>query len=269
MTALTWDNAGERIFQTGVDRGVLYLLDGSAAAWNGLLSIEDSTQNDVKSYYQDGLKFLDSVTPGEFNGKLKAFTYPDEFERALGIKTYHSGLSYYEQLPERFHLCYRTLIGNELEQMDYGYKIHILYNLVCSQDSATFDSLSDSPNVTEFSWVITGTPIDQAATGGYRPMVHISVDSTKVDPALMSFLEDTLYGTATADPVLPPPLTITDIIGGVGYLYITDNGDGTWTATDPSDEHIVMTDSTTFEIDEVNATYSDPDTYDVSTTIPH
>src|SRR4051812_31344056 len=157
MTVLEWDKVGERFYQTGVDRGVLYLKDGRVAPWNGLTSVEDGTNSEVKSYYLDGIKILDHVTPGDYNGKISAITYPDEFDEVLGISKFGPGLSVYEQPTKIFDLSYRTKIGNDQTE-DYGYKIHLLYNLQATSDSQKFDSLQGQANASEFSWSFTGRP---------------------------------------------------------------------------------------------------------------
>lgn len=264
MTVLEWDRIGERIYQTGVDRGVLYLGD-TVAVWNGLISVDEDPTFEQKSYYMDGFKFLGSVTPGEFNGKLKAFTYPDEFNSAIGIAEDRAGLFYYEQPPKKFDLTYRTLIGNDLDGIDHGYKIHLLYNLLAAADSASFQTMASSISPAEFSWNLTGTP---ELIEGFRPAVHIAIDSRQVFPEFLQSLEDILYGTSSTSPRFPTVVEVAEIFSMEDTLIITDHGDGTWTADDFSDIYITMLDATTFEIHGADATYhvGDPDTYDISST---
>jgi hypothetical protein len=267
MPKLEWDRVGERFYQTGVDRGVLYLKDGRVVPWNGLTGLEDGTNPELKSYYMDGVKILDHVTPGEFAGKLSAFTYPDEFNEVLGNRDIGSGLVAYEQPAKSFHLSYRTKVGNDLDE-NYGYKVHLLYNLVATPDSQKFETVGQQLQAPEFSWSLTGTPpiynID-----GVRPTVHISVDSNGPRPDLLTALEDILYGTESADPRWPSLLEVRLLFGEVGGLFILDNGDGTWTALDPSDDFITMLDADTFEIDNADADFVDPPlntTYTISDT---
>jgi hypothetical protein len=265
VTALTWDRVGERLFQTGVSHGVLYLHDGRSAVWNGLSSVEDDSAQENKSYFLDGVKYLEQITPGDFSGKLKAFTYPSEFEDLLGIETVSPGLTYYDQPPKSFNLSYQTKLGNDLEGSDYGYKIHILYNLVANSDPFLFETLKETLAPTEFTWGISGTP---PKVLGYRPTVHVAIDSTTTPPDVLSAIEDIIYGTADTHPRLPPIDELSNLFKALGVLVIVDNGDGTWTAIDQANDYISMTNSTTFQIDNADATYLDVTTYTITTTYP-
>jgi hypothetical protein len=263
MATLVWDQVSERVYQTNVDRGVLYL-DDVAVAWNGLTSIEESSNSELKSFYLDGVKYLDNLSPGDFIGKLKAFTYPDEFDQVNGVVSIAPGLVFHDQPPKSFGLSYRTKIGNDVEGVDYGYKIHILYNIVANPDSHSFDTAKDSgAQAVEFGWALTGTP---PKLGKFRPTVHVSIDSTKTSPEILSMLEDKLYGTSTSGPSLPTIPEIAEYFGYLGALIIVDHGDGTWSAIDESDGYITMLDATTFWIDDADATYLDADTYQISST---
>jgi hypothetical protein len=267
MTVIEWDKVGDRIYQTGIDRGVLYLKDGTAVPWNGLKSVEDGTNPETKSYYLDGVKILDHVTPGEFTGKMTAITYPDEFDDVLGAVDVGSGLTYYEQPAKSFNLSYRTLKGSDIDQ-DYGYKVHLLYNLMATPESQTFATIGDKVDPQEFSWSLTGTP-PIGTIDGMRPTVHISVDSNGPRPDLLAQLEDILYGTSSTEPRFPTILEVRIMFGEVGGLFIVDNGNGTWTAIDPSDDFIDMLDAETFQISHANATFTDPpdnDTYTIQDT---
>jgi hypothetical protein len=264
MAVLEWDTVGERIFQTGVDRGVLYLQDGTVAPWNGLTSVEESSNGELKSYYLDGVKYLENLTPRDFVGHLKAFTYPDEFDSVNGIVTIVAGFEAYEQPSKSFNLSYRTKIGNDIDGVDHGYKIHILYNLLAQPDSYGFSTSDDSgAKPIEFGWTLTGTP---PSVQSIRPTVHIVIDSTKTAPDIISIIENKLYGTATTSPSLPSIQEIAEYFGYLGALIIIDHGDGTWTAIDESNSYISMLDPTTFFIDNADATYSDSVTYQISST---
>ncbi len=264
MAVLEWDKIGERIFQTGVDRGVLYPRNGAAVPWNGIIDVEESSVTELKSYYLDGVKFLESLTPGDYSGKLKAFTYPEAFDAVMGIADVRSGLSYYEQPPQSFSLSYRTRIGNDLEGSDFGYKIHILYNLHAQVDSSSYGTLNaDGFSATEFSWSLTGTPVK---IDGYRPMVHITIDSRTTPPGVLKVIEKLLYGTDTSEASLPPITEIGEYFGILGALVIVDSGDGTWTALDLSDNYITMLNPTTFQIANADAIFLDADTYEISST---
>lgn len=264
MAVLVWDQIGERIYQTGIDHGVLYLNDGTVVPWNGLIDVEESNNSELKSFFLDGIKYLENLSPADFLAKLKAFTYPDEFDAVNGIAKVAPGLAYYDQPPKSFNLSYRTKIGNDLDGTDYGYRIHILYNVVAVPDSYAFVTGNDSGiQPVEFGWSLTGTPpkIDK-----HRPTVHISIDSTKTPPDILKLVESKLYGTASSAPSLPPISEIGEYFGYLGALLIVDHGDGSWSAIDESDTYISMIDDITFQIVGADATYLDPDTYEISST---
>ena len=173
---------------------------------------------------------------------------------------------YHDQPPKSFDLSYRTRVGNDLEGTAHGYKIHILYNLMATADPVGYASLEgESITPIEFAWTLAGTP---PVVEGHRPTVHISIDSTKTDPAILSQIEDILYGSPFNAPRLPAIDEVTDLMQMFGALVIIDNGDGTWQALDIADQYITMNSSTQFTINNVDATYSDPDTFTVSSTYP-
>ena len=195
MTALVWDAAGSKFYQTGIDRGVLYLQGGNGVAWNGITAVEDDTAQTLKSFWLDGVKYLDNLLPGDFSGKLKAFTYPDEFEQVSGIVSPSDGLLFYDQPSKSFNLSYRTRVGNDLEGIDHGYKIHLLYNLVANPDNAVYPTLTGTTATPiEFSWVLSGTPPTNPSSKGYRPTVHISIDSEDTSSEVLQAIEDILWG---------------------------------------------------------------------------
>jgi hypothetical protein len=206
MTPLVWDQVGERRYEMGVDRGVLYLPDGSAVAWNGLTSVNETVSREVKSYYIDGIKYLDHHVPGSYAAKLSAFTYPDEFEALVGNPEFAPGVVLHDQRSKLFNLSYRTQVGSDLDE-ELGYKVHVLYNLLANPSDITFDSKSDSPDLKPFTWDLTGTP---SVMFGIRPTSHISLDSRRIDPDLLFEIEGLLYGMPTTDPALP---NLVDLLG--------------------------------------------------------
>lgn len=264
MAVLEWDTAGDRVYQTGVDRGVLYLKDGRVVPWNGLTSVEDNNNAEMKSFYLDGIKILDHVTPGDYSAKLSAFTYPDEFDEVVGAPQIAPGLTFYEQRSKSFNLAYRTRVGTDLDE-NYGYKIHLLYNVMATPDSHTFESIQENISAPEFSWTLSGTP-PVGTIDGIRPTAHVSIDSNDTRSDLLELIENILYGTAGDAPRFPTILELRLMFGEVGGLYIVDNGDGTWTAIDPSDDFIDMLDSETFRIQHADATFLDVDTYTIQDT---
>ena len=212
MTALVWDNPGERIYQTGVDRGVLFLQDGTVVPWNGLTSVEDTTSEDLSEFYLDGVKYLAYLSPGDFSANLKAFTYPDEFDSVNGILKDASGLRVHDQPAKTFSLSYRTLIGDDLTGVDAGYLIHLIYNVLANPDSHESPTISDSPSPTEFSWVLSARPVTGA--GSWRPTAHVSVDSRDLTPTALQAFEDAIYGSVSADPSLPAMSAIPALLTG-------------------------------------------------------
>jgi hypothetical protein len=264
MAELTWDQAGERVFQTGINRGVLYLRDGRVVVWNGLTSMDDGIDTELTSYYLDGVKYLENLAPGDFQGKLKAWTYPDELDEVMGIAEAAPGLQYYEQPPQSFSLSYQTRVGTDLDA-DAGYKIHVLYNLLAVPDEASFETQGEEVKPVEFGWSLTGTP---PVITGFRPTVHIVIDSTKAPADVLEVIENILYGTPDSNPRIPTITEIRQLFDTIGVLIIVDNGDGTWAAIDASDEYITMDSPTEFTITGADANFLDATTYTISTTTP-
>jgi hypothetical protein len=217
MTALAWDQVGERRYETGVDRGVLYLPDASGAyieghAWNGLTTVtEKPTGADSHPQYADNIKYLNLIANEQFDCTIDAFTYPDEFGQCDGTAEPEPGISIGQQSRKSFGLCYRTRIGNDLDGTDHGYKLHLVYGAFASPSDKAFATINDSPAAIAFSWNVTTTPV---AVAGHKPTALLTIDSTKVTAAQLSALEDILYGTLTDDPRLPLPDEIIALVGG-------------------------------------------------------
>lgn len=214
MTALVWDAAGERKFETGVDRGVLYVHGDpvEAVVWNGLSSIQEILSREVKSYYTDGIRYLNHQVLGAYSATLQAYTYPDELDDLTGVQPYEAGVFLHDQRAKAFSLSYRTGIGNDLET-EAGYKLHVIYNLTATPSSRTYNSLAGSTNLAAFEWNLQGIPPQIL---GVRPTSHISLDSMSVDADLLSDIEDLLYGTVSTDPDLP---TLVDLLAMVDAAY--------------------------------------------------
>lgn len=199
MAVIEWDKLGERSYEVGIDRGVLYLPGVPGIPWNGLVSVTEQSKREMKEFHIDGVKYLEQHTPGDFAAELKAFTYPDEFEKVTGSVHDGRNIVYHDQMPSRFGLTYRTKIGDDLEA-DRGYKIHIMWNLRAEPIGNTYTSIGDNIAPLVFGWKLSGIP---ERPSGYRPTSHVTVDSTRVSAASLQVIEDKLYGTATTDPVLP------------------------------------------------------------------
>jgi hypothetical protein len=263
MAALTWDEVGERFYRSGIDKGVLFLQDGRVAVWNGLIGIEESPNSELKSYFLDGVKYLETLIPSDFVGKLKAFTYPDEFEEVSGLAIVAPGFQVHDQSPKSFNLCYRVKVGNDIEGEEYGYQIHILYNILAKSDTIPYSTQAESVSPTEFSWNLSGTP---QKVINLKPTSHISIDSRTTPPEVLALIEATLYGTETNQPMLPSITEIGEYYGYRGALLIVDFGDGSWMAIDESGTYIDMVSSTEFIINGVDAVYLNEDTYTISST---
>lgn len=199
MSPLIWDEIGTRTYQAGIDHGVLYI-DGVASVWNGLVGVEDSTTGRSLPLYQEGIKYMEYQQQTEFEGTLTAFTYPDLFERALGIAEEVAGLNFHDQYPKAFNLSYRTMLGDDLIALSRGYMIHLLYNLYATPTKVAFATTSDLPNPTEFAWKLTSIPTQHT---GRRPTAHLSINSTKMNPIKLANLENALYGLDGGAPYLP------------------------------------------------------------------
>lgn len=229
MSRLLWDKNGQRFFEVGVDRGVLYLKDGSGVPWNGLVSVEEGFGNDgSEPMYFDGRKTLDAPLVGDFSATLTAFTYPPEFQEYEGVGALGNGLFVDDQEPKTFGLSYRTLIGNDIQGPDRAYKIHLLYNLAATPSSKNRETLTDSPTPTNFSWSLSSTP---QAANGYRPTAHVILDSRDMWPDMREGLESILYGGTTTEARLPtinelldfvatwgPQIIVPDSVGGLAQL---------------------------------------------------
>jgi hypothetical protein len=213
---LTWDNIGERFYETGVDRGVLYLPDVTGAyneghAWNGLTTVTESPDGaESNPQYADNIKYLNLISVENFKGTIEAYTYPDEFGQCDGTAEPEPGVFVGQQRRRLFGLCYRTKLGNDLDGNDHGYKIHLVYGAQAAPSEKAYASVNDSPEAISFSWDISTTPV---AVAGLKPTALVTIDSTKVDPAALAALEAILYGTAEDDPRLPLPDEVIALVG--------------------------------------------------------
>ena len=192
MSRIEWNKAGERFFEVGVDRGVLYPRLGPGVPWNGLVAVSESTTGgDMESLYFDGVKYLDVAASENFGASLEAFSAPPEFAASDGQKYLSPGLSVTQQPRKPFGLCYRTLLGNDLVGMAYGYKLHLVYNCTASPSDRAIKTLTSGVDPSTRTWKIDTVP---PPANTFRPTAHIVVDSTLVDPYLMEGLETILYG---------------------------------------------------------------------------
>ena len=223
MAALTWDASGKRLFETGVQKGVLYPVDSSwdssstttkkysnGYAWNGLTGVTESpTGAEATALYADDKKYLNLYSAEELEGTVEAYTYPDEFAECDGTYEPVSGMTFGQQTRKMFGLAYRTTLGNDSDGNDYGYKLHLIYGCMASPSEKAYSTINDSPEAITFSWSITTTPETFTIDGTEYSTASITIDSTKFATsdakALLKSLEDKLYGTTSADPYLPLP----------------------------------------------------------------
>jgi hypothetical protein len=217
MTALTWDQVGERLYETGVDHGVLYIPDGAGnyndgVAWNGLTTVTESPSGaESNPQYADNIKYLNLVSAEQFGATIEAFTYPPEFEQFDGVASPTPGVSIGQQTRKPFGLSYRTLIGNDTQGTDRGYKLHLVYGATAAPSERAYGTVNDSPEAMSLSWELTTTPVE---VPGYKPASTLTITSTEVDAGALSTLEDRLYGTAGTDPSLPLPAEVIAMFTG-------------------------------------------------------
>ena len=209
---LVWDKVGEHFFETGVDHGVLYLIEkevySKAVPWNGLISVTETPSGaEPTAMYADNIKYLNLRSAEDFGCTIEAYTYPDEFEECDGSAELAKGVTIGQQGRKTFGFSYRTMIGNDLVGTDFGYKLHLVYGATCSPSEKNFNSVNDNPEANTFSWEVTTTPVQ---VKDYKPTSIIIIDSTKVDPSKLKQLEDILYGTDAEDEGYTASLPLPD-----------------------------------------------------------
>ena len=208
MSKLVWDKSGERIYETGVDRGVLFPKDDageyqSGVVWNGLTAVNETPSGaEANPIYADNVKYLNLMSAEDFGASIEAYTYPDEFAPCQGIAAPAVGVSIGQQTRREFGVSYRTLIGNDVDGTDHGYQIHLVYNALAAPSEKGYSTVNETPEAITFSWSITTTPV---AVTGHKPTAHLEIDSTKASAAILKQLEDMLYGTESEESKLPTP----------------------------------------------------------------
>ena len=216
MTVLTWDQVGERFYETGVDRGVLYQIDANGdyvdgVAWNGLTTVTESPSGaESNKQFADNIVYVNLISAEEFGGTIEAFTYPDEFGQNDGSYEPSPGVLVGQQGRRPFGLVYRTLQGNDTEGQEYGYKLHLIYGAQASPSEKAYATVNDSPEAIAFSWEFTSTPVPVTDR---KPTSILTIDSSKSDPTDLATLEDILFGTVGDDARLPDPDEVIAIFG--------------------------------------------------------
>lgn len=269
MTQLVWDKIGDRRFESGLDKGVLYLSDGRIVPWNGLTQVVEKKGTEISPTHYDGQKIQDRVVLGDFEATLKAITYPEEFVEVEGLAKVRRGVYLGDQAPKVFDLCYRTLIGDDQAGEQAGYKLHIVYNLTAVPADKTYATLSLDPSLVEFEWNLTAVPDDAV---GFRPTAHIILDSRELDPWLLEDLELKLYGGPFSVPDLPPLPELVSFMDGWYRWKVTDNGDGTYTLLSGRPGMLIFTGDSLeifqalgiYVVDHGDGSFTVYDTYDVA-----
>lgn len=217
---LVWDNDGQRTYETGVDRGVLYLKDNTGAykngvAWNGLTAVTESPSGaEATPLYADNIKYLNLKSVEEFGATIEAYTYPDEFRECDGSAELATGVYIGQQPRKQFGFCYRTVKGNDTLGEAYGYLLHLIYGCDAAPSEKGYQTINDSPDAITFSWEVTTTPV--AVDNDHKPTAQLIVDSTAVNAEKLAALETILYGSETAEPRMPLPAEVAEIVGTTG-----------------------------------------------------
>lgn len=226
MSKLVWDQTGERLYETGVSKGVLYPYSSNkyntGVAWNGLTAVTESPSGaEATALYADNIKYLNLMSAEEFGATIEAYTYPDEFGQCNGEGEIAQGVTVGQQKRTPFGMSYQTKIGDDTDP-DKGYKIHLIYGAQAAPSEKAYATVNDSPEAITFSWEVTTTPVE---VPGMKPTASLTIDSTKVLPSVLKKIEDILYGTEGAEPRLPLPSEIIEILGSVPEIIVSATSD--------------------------------------------
>ena len=214
MEKIVWDQTGERLYETGVKNGVLYVQVSGAypkgVAWNGLTAVTESPSGaEPTALYADDTKYVNLVSAEEFGATIEAYTYPDEFAECDGSASISNGVYIGQQNRKTFGLSYKTTVGNDVDNNNHGYKLHLIYGAVASPSEKSYSTINDSPDAITFSWEISTTPVNVT---GHKPTALLTIDSTKVEAEKLAKLEAVLYGSSEADARLPLPDEVVSIL---------------------------------------------------------
>ena len=207
MAVLTWDQTGEKTYETGVQKGVLYPMDGAVygkgVAWNGLTAVNETPSGaESTKLYADDIKYLDIRSAEEFGATIEAYSSPEEFDACDGTAELADGVNIGQQNRKGFGFCYRSTIGNDTEYNNYGYKLHIIYGLTASPSERSYSTVNDSPEAATLSWEVSSTPVNVA---GFKPTSIVTINSKKINPQALKEIEDALYGTIEVEPKILLP----------------------------------------------------------------
>ena len=215
MSKLVWDQTGERLYETGVKQGVLYPQAAGGTypkgvAWNGLTNVTESPSGaEATPLYADDIKYLNLISTEELGGTIEAYTYPDEFAECDGSASLTEGVYIGQQPRKTFGFCYRTTLGNDVSNNNYGYKLHLVYGALASPSEKAYATINDSPEAITFSWEFSTTPVNVTS---FKPTASITIDSTKVNAEKLAALEAILYGDEDNEARLPLPDEVAQIM---------------------------------------------------------
>lgn len=215
MSKLVWDQSGKRLYETGVDHGVLYPIQtggvySKGVAWNGLTAVTESPSGaDVNDIYADNMKYLGLVGAEKFGATVEAYTYPDEFAECDGSVELVKGATIGQQNRKVFGMVYRTVIGNDVDGNEHGYKLHLIYGATAAPSEKAYNTINEDPEAITFSWELSTTPVNVA---GHKPTASLTIDSTKADPTKLAELEKILFGDTETEPRLPLPDEIAQLL---------------------------------------------------------
>ena len=219
MSKIVWDQTGERLYETGVKRGVLYVQDSGGTypkgvAWNGLTAVTESPSGaEATPLYADDIKYLNLISTEELGGTIEAYTYPDEFAECDGSASIATGVYIGQQSRKTFGMCYTTTVGNDVDSNAHGYKLHLIYGALASPSEKAYSTINDSPEAITFSWEFSTTPVNVT---GFKPTANIVIDSTKANPEKLAALEKILYGDTEVEPRLPLPNEVAQVMSAGG-----------------------------------------------------
>ena len=219
MSKIVWDQTGERLYETGVKQGVLYVQDSGGTypkgvAWNGLTAVTESPSGaEATPLYADDIKYLNLISTEELGGTIEAYTYPDEFAECDGSASIATGVYIGQQPRKTFGMCYTTTVGNDVDSNAHGYKLHLIYGALASPSEKAYSTINDSPEAITFSWEFSTTPVNVT---GFKPTANIVIDSTKATPEKMAALEKILYGDTDVEPRLPLPNEVAQVMSAGG-----------------------------------------------------
>ena len=219
MSKIVWDQTGDRLYETGVKQGVLYVQDTQGTypkgvAWNGLTAVTESPSGaEATPLYADDIKYLNLISTEELGGTIEAYTYPDEFAECDGSASIATGVYIGQQPRKTFGMCYTTTVGNDVDSNAHGYKLHLIYGALASPSEKAYSTINDSPEAITFSWEFSTTPVNVT---GFKPTANIVIDSTKATPEKMAALEKILYGDTDVEPRLPLPNEVAQVMSAGG-----------------------------------------------------